>query len=258
MIRRIREIYRYRAMLWGLVMYDLRTRYKGSILGFLWTFLNPLLLLVIYTVVFSTVMRVSIPHYPVVLFISLLAWNLFAIAVQSSAGIVLRQAGFVKKIYFPREILPLAVVGGNVVNYVFSLAILIPVMFIFGYFPTVYWFYLPLVLAMEIVMTAGFSLLFAALTVYFRDLEHIIGVFMMAWFYITPVVYTLTMIPAKYGTFFKLNPVTSVVVSYQQILYFEQPLRWKLFVYGVLFSFGILAVGWTVFNRLSRRFAEEV
>lgn len=258
MISRPKEIIEYRSMLWGLILSELRTRYRGSVLGFLWTFVNPLLTLLVYTLVFSTVMRIHMTHYAVFLFIGLLGWNLFSGATLSAASVIVRQAPMVKKIYFPREILPLSVVGGAVMNYIFSLVILIPFLIFSGYEPNVYWLYLPLVLLLETVLTSGFALLFASVNVYMRDLEHVLGIFMMLWMYLTPVVYALTMVPHRYGQIFKLNPVSDVIISYQDIFYYEQPLHWKLFVYGCVISLVILLVGWSVFHRLSRRFAEEV
>lgn len=258
MFSRPKEIIEYRSMLWGLILSELRTRYRGSVLGFLWTFLNPLLTLLVYTLVFSTVMRISMDHYAVFLFIGLLAWNLFSSATMSATSVIIRQSSMVKKIYFPREILPLSVVGGAVMNYIFSLVILIPFLMISGYEPNVNWIYFPLVLLLETVLTIGFALLFASLNVYMRDLEHVLGIFMMLWMYLTPVVYSLSMVPHHLGQIFKLNPVADVLVSFQDIFYFDQPLHWKLFLYGWIVSLIILLIGWIVFHRLSRRFAEEV
>lgn len=258
MIGRMREVFTYRAMLWSLVLSELRTRYKGSALGFLWTFVNPLLMLIVYDLVFSTIMHVNLPHFAVFLFIGLLGWNLFATSAQSAAGVIVRQASLVKKIYFPREILPLSVVGGSVINYLLSLLILFPFMLFSGFMPSWLWAYMPAVILMEALLTAGFALMFAAINVYLRDLEHMLGVFLMMWFYITPVVYSLSMIPHKYGEFFKLNPVSAAIISYQDILYFKEPVHWKLFVYGSVVSIVVFVLGWKIFERLNRRFAEEV
>lgn len=252
------EIFEYRSMLWGLILSELRTRYRGSVLGFLWTFINPLLTLVVYSLVFSFVMRIKLPHYSAFLFIGLLGWNLFSSAILSSTSVIVRQAPLVKKIYFPREILPLSVVGGAVMNYIFSLVILIPYLLISGYMPNIHWVYFPLILILEIILTSGFSLLFSALNVYMRDLEHVLGIFIMLWMYLTPVVYPLSMVPHAYAQAFKLNPVTDVIYSYQDIFYYDKPVHWKLFVYGYVISMVIFSIGWTVFRRLSRRFAEEV
>lgn len=257
-LHRIQELIHYRTMFWGLITSELRTRYKGSILGFLWTFLNPLLMLVVYSVVFSTIMRVTMPHYSAFLFIGLLGWNLFSTSIQTGVGVINRQGSLVKKIYFPREILPLAIVASSAINYLFSLVILLPFLVISGIDPSWTWLNIFIILIIECMATAGFSLLLSSLNVYLRDIEHVTGIFLMAWFYITPVVYSLKMIPERYTQIFKLNPLTDFIVSFQDALYYDQPLRLKMFLYSIIISLLILVLGWTIFNHLSRRFAEEV
>ncbi|MCL6443879.1 MAG: ABC transporter permease [Alicyclobacillus sp.] len=245
-------------MLWSLILSELRTRYKGSFLGFLWTFVNPLLSLLVYAAVFSSVMRVTMSNYPIFIFIGLLIWNLFSTGVQSSAGVIIRQSSLVKKIYFPREILPLSVVGGSIINFVFSLLILIPFLLAYGYWPSYLWFLLPLVVLVEALFTTGLSMICAGLNVFFRDLEHMLGIFMMLLFYLTPVVYPEGMIPKHYLGLFKLNPVGDLVVACQSILYYHQPPHWKSLMYSTVVSVVVLLLGWVLFARLSRRFAEEV
>ena len=107
-------------------------------------------------------------------------------------------------------------------------------------------------------MCAGVALIVSSVNVYFRDVEHVLSIFMMMWFYITPVVYPITMVPHRLGQLFKLNPMTDLIYSFQSIFYYQQPMHWKLFVYAVVISFLVFVVGWRVFQRLSRRFAEEV
>lgn len=258
MISSIHEILQYRSMLWSMVQSELRTRYKGSSLGFLWTFVNPLLMLIVYSMVFSVVMRINMRHYSVFLFIGLLAWNLFAQSVQSSTGVIVRQSSLVNKIYFPREILPLSIVVGGVINYLLSLVVLIPFLIFMGYFPTWQWLYLPIILFFTALLTTGFALLVSALNVYFRDLEHMLSVIMTLWFYLTPIVYPISMLPHRYAQIMKLNPVTDIVLPFQSIFYYGQSPHWKLFMYGCFFSFAVLVFGYKVFHVLSRRFAEEV
>lgn len=255
---RIAEIVEYRSMLWSLILSELRTRYKGSILGFLWTFVNPLLMLVIYSLVFSFIMRVSIKHYSAFLFIGILAWNMFASSVQGSASVIVNRSSLVKKIYFPRAILPMSVVGGALVNYLLSFAILIPFLLLSGIRPTFSWSFVPLILLFETFLALGLSLLCASLNVYFRDLEHMLGIFLMAWFYLTPVVYTYTIIPNNLLLVFKSNPMSGILIMLQDVLFYGHSVRWKLFVYTAVISILVLYLGWAVFERLNRRLAEEV
>lgn len=254
----ISEINQYRSMLWSLTKSDLRTRYKGSALGFLWTFVNPLLMLLVYVLIFSFVMKINLPHYSVFMFIGLLAWNMFAMGIQTATGSVIAKANLVNKIYFPREILPLSVVLGALVNYLLSMVIMFVFLIISGFAPTWVWLYFPLIVLLETILTLGFALLFASLNVFFRDLEHMLGVLLMLWFYLTPIIYPITMIPKHFSYLLKLNPVTSIVLSYQDIFYYGTAPHWKLGLYGVIFSLLLLALGSVVFHTLSRRFAEEV
>lgn len=258
MFVRMNEVWKYREMLWSMILSELRTRYRGSFLGFLWTFINPLLTLLVYTFIFSKIMKVTMPHYALFMFIGLLAWNLFATSVQSSSSVIVRQGSLVKKIYFPREILPLSVVGGSVINYLFSLVILVPFMLISGYRPTIDWLFVPLILLLETIFTVGLSLLLSSLTVYLRDIEHMLGIFLMLWFYLTPVVYSISMLSPRVSQLFKLNPMSDVVLSFQSALYYHESPHWKLFVYGFVISVVVLLFGWWLFVRLNRRFAEEV
>jgi ABC-2 type transport system permease protein len=203
-------------------------------------------------------MKVTMPHYALYMFIGLLAWNLFATGVQSSSSVIVRQASLVKKIYFPREILPLSVVGGSVINYILSLVILIPFLLLSGYMPTLFWLYIPVILLMEALFTSGMSLLLSSVTVYLRDIEHMLGIALMLWFYLTPVVYSTTMLSPRLAELFKLNPVADVVLSFQSALYYKEDPHWKLFLFGFVISTFVLLLGWFVFVRLNRRFAEEV
>lgn len=258
MLAKLQEIYNYRSMLRSMVVSDLRTRYKGSFFGFLWTFINPLLTLIVYSLVFSIVMRVNIQHYSVFMFVGLLSWNLFSTSIQSSATIVVRQGSLVKKIYFPREILPISVVIGGLINYGLSLIVLVPFLLLNGFLPTWYWLYIPLIILVEVLFTLGLSLIVSSANVYMRDVEHILSIVLMLWFYLTPVVYSLSMIPLRYAQIFKLNPMTDIVLSIQSVLYYDEQPHWKMFLYSVGAGILTLGIGFLVFSKLSRRFAEEV
>jgi lipopolysaccharide transport system permease protein len=256
--KRIMEVVAYRGMLWRLITADLRARYKGSVLGFLWTFLNPLLTLLVYTLVYSFILRMNIPHYSAFLLVGLLAWNLFSASVQASSRVILSQASIVKKIYFPREVLPLSVVGASLINYLFSLAILFPYLFINGIHLHWTWVAFPVILLIELLQITGLSLIVAAVNVYLRDVEHVLNILMMILFYLTPIFYSLQLIPKHYQVFFKLNPMASVIIDMQNILFYGQAIPWKLTLYGGVLSILLFTTGWVVFARLNVRLAEEV
>lgn len=258
MIRGIKEVYSYREMLKSLVKKDLRTRYKGSFLGFLWTFVNPLLQLAVYTVIFSSIMRVNIDKFYMYLFVALVPWIFFSTALQVGTGSIVTNKDLVKKIYFPRVILPISVVTANLMNMIFSFAVVIPALLLSGIGIGSSILYLPIIMLVEYVMALGFTILFSALNVYFRDLEHLLGIVLMAWFYFTPIVYSIDMIPPAYMKLFKLNPITPVILAYRDILYFKRAPDMKTL--GILLIIGIvfLFIADKVFYKLQKNFAEEI
>ncbi|UQZ83960.1 Polysialic acid transport protein KpsM [Paenibacillus konkukensis] len=258
MIRRISELYSYRQMLKSLVLTDLRTRYKGSVMGFLWTFLNPLLLLAIYSVVFSFIMRQNIENYPMFLFCAILPWTFFSSCIQSCSGIILRNSNLVKKIYFPREILPLSVIIAGVINYFFGLVILIPSLLLTGIHINISLVAFPLILFVQTLLVLGISLIVSAMNVYFRDLEHIIAIVLQAAFYITPIIFPISMVPKEFQFYFLLNPMTEIIQAYRNIFYYGvMPDFSHLFLY-LLYSLIVLVIGWAIFNKLQKSFAEEI
>lgn len=258
MISRVVEIYNYRQMLKSLVLTDLRTRYKGSVMGFLWTFLNPLLLLAIYSVVFSFIMRQNIENYPMFLFCAMLPWTFFSSSIQSSAGIIMRNSNLVKKIYFPREILPLSVIIAGVINYFFGLVILIPSLLLTGVQINLSLLAFPLILFVQTLLTLGIGLIVSAMNVYFRDLEHIIAIVLQAAFYITPIIFPISMVPKEFQALFSLNPMTEIIQAYRNIFYYGiMPDFMHLSLY-LLYSSMVLVIGWVIFNKMQKSFAEEI
>ncbi|WP_169083613.1 ABC transporter permease [Paenibacillus sp. PL91] len=258
MFRKLKEIYNYRQMLESLVLTDLRTRYKGSFLGFFWTLLNPLLMLLVYSIVFKYVVRIDMENYTAYLFIGLISWSLFSQAITSGAGVIVRNAGLVKKIYFPKEILPLSIILGGVINYLFSLLILFPILFIHKI--NLGWplLMLPLVLFIHMMFTLAMTLLISSLNVFFRDLEHIMGVVIMAWFYLTPIVFTSSMIPEKIAFIFNLNPLKVIIESFHKVFFYNEMPDFISLGVVLLFSAVLLKISFFVFEKLSRNFAEEI
>ncbi|WP_313885220.1 ABC transporter permease [Clostridium sp. DJ247] len=258
MLEDIKQLFEYREMLNNLVRKDLRTRYKGSVLGFLWTFVNPLLQLVVYTIVFSTVMRMNIEKYPMFLFVALLPWIFFANSIQFSAGIIISNKDLVKKIYFPREVLPIALVNSGLMNLLFGFMIVFPALLISRIHLTYALIALPLVILVEYILTLAFSMLFSCLNVYFRDLEHILGIFIMAWFYLTPIVFPVEMVPKKYLNFFFLNPMTVIINSFRDILYYGKLPDIKALLITLITGLLMLIFSYSIFKKLQRNFAEEI
>lgn len=252
------ELYAYREMLYNLVKKNLRVRYKGSLLGFLWTFINPLLQLLVYSAVFSIILRVQIENYAIYLFVALIPWLFFSTAILDSTSCIIANKDLIKKIYFPRLIIPLSVATTAFMNMLFSMVIVLLALLFSGVGISIYLIFLPIIMLFQFVMVIGACFLFASFNVFFRDLEHILGIVLMSWFYLTPIVYTMEMIPERYLRIYHLNPMTSVVSAYRDILYYKQmPHLDSLFlIFG--FSLVALVVGCAVFQKLQRSFAEEL
>ncbi|NPV70650.1 MAG: ABC transporter permease [Firmicutes bacterium] len=258
MWERVKEVYAYREMLLNLVAKELRAKYKGSVLGFLWTFFNPLLMLTVYSIVFSFIMRSNIQNYAVFLFVTLLPWNYLANSVLQGSGSLVHNAALIKKVYFPREVLPLSVVLANLVNYVLSLLILIPALLISGVRLTAAVLAFPVVLGLETLLAIGMAFLVGVGNVYFRDLQHITEVFVTMWFFLTPVLYSSEMVPPNLRGLFALNPAVPLIEAYREVFFYGRWPNWERLGYLALACVVFLFVSVRVFDRLQRAVAEEI
>lgn len=258
-MKTIKELYEYRMMIYSLVRKDLRGRYKGSVLGFLWTFINPLLQLIVYTIVFSGIMRAGIEKFYLFLFVALVPWIFFSSSVASGAVSIVSQQDMVKKIYFPRQVLPVAYVTSSFFNMLFSFIIIFIVLIFSGVgvnFRAL--LYLPIVMLVEYTLALGIAMLTSSLTVYFRDLEHILNIVTMAWLYLTPIMYSVDMVPEKYLTIFNLNPMTPIIIVYRDILYYKRIPEIEVLMQAFIIGIITLVVGNTIFIHLQKGFVEEL
>ena len=258
-MKTLQEIYKYREMIFSLVRKDLRGRYKGSILGFLWTFINPLFQLIIYTLVFSFLLKSDIDKYYLFLFVALIPWIFFSAALTGGSTAILSQKDMVKKIYFPREVLPIAYVTSCFVNMLYCFVIVFAVVLVSGVkLSLVSLLYLPVVMLIEYILALGISFISSAVTVYFRDLEHILGIVSMAWMYLTPIMYSIEIVPEQYQRIFSFNPMTPIIRAYRDILYYGQVPHIRTFISAIILGVIILVFGFWFFGRLKRGFAEEL
>jgi ABC-2 type transport system permease protein len=273
---RLREIWASRELLVFLIRKELKVRYKSSVLGFLWSFLNPAMILLIYFIVFRFLVPNHIPDFAVYLFCGLLPWNLFNTAMLSSAGTLVAHAGIVKKVAFPREILALAQVGVAACYFFFQTCIL--VFFLVGFRVMPDWNYLPallLALLCDLVFSAAFALMLAALNVYMRDIEHLIQVLLVALFFAEPIVYSFNTVWRKLVEkhiiwLYLANPLSPMVLAFQRCIYgsvrtpvpevagygqgfYLELLGGMLAVSVLLFYLGLL-----LFRRVEGNFAEEL
>lgn len=255
-----KELYAYREMIFSLVRRDLVGKYKKSFLGFLWTFVDPLLQLLVYTLVFTTIMPMKgIDKFYLHLFVALIPWGFFASCLTGGCASIINQQDMVKKIYFPREVLPIAYVTGQFVNMLFSFVVVFVVLFISGVGVRVEALLcLPLVMIVQYIFCIGITMLTSAVTVYLRDVQQILSVLSLALMYASPVIYSVDMVPASIRGIYMLNPMSVIIVSYRDILYYRQlPDMGELGI-ACGISVVILVIGYVVFSKLKRRFVEEL
>jgi lipopolysaccharide transport system permease protein len=262
MLHNLAQLPRYRGLIQGLVSRDLKARYRGSFLGFFWSFVNPLLLLLVYTFVFKFVMPPpkGTDPYPLFMFCGLLPWTWFSSSLMESSGVLISGGNLIKKVLFPAEVLPIVTVAANMVHFILALPIL--VFFLVWYsapltLPELACF--PLVVAVQFLFTLSCALILSALTVHFRDIRDILSNVLMLWFFATPIIYSYKTAPDLARRFMNLNPFAHLAISYQEILFFPGPFgHWKwLVALGVASVFFFLFAYW-IFDRLRDTFAEEV
>lgn len=252
----LKEVFEYRNMIYMLVKRDLRGRYRGSILGFAWTFINPILQLLVYTVVFSFVMRANIDKYYLFVFVALIPWLAMSSSVTGGSSCILVNKNMVTKIYFPRQVLPIATVTAAFINMLLSMVIVLAVCLITnGLNVWVLWYLIPTIL-IEYILALGIAFIVSAVTVYFRDLEHILQIFVMAWQFLSPIVYSIEMVPESARKIFMLNPMASIIVSYRDVLYYKQAPDLSTMLLALGMGIVFLVAGWFIFKKLNRRFAE--
>ena len=252
------EIYKYREFLKTSIKKDFRGKYKKSILGVLWSFLNPLFQLLIYALVFPFILKNDVDNYIIFLIVALMPWNFFNMTILQSAACIVSNGGIIKKVFFPREILPISTTTSNLLNFLITCIIVFASLFISGIGIGSSIIFLPLIILIQYIFQLGLSFIFSSITVYIRDVEYLLNIFMMLMFYMCPIVYSADIIPDKFLPLFKLNPMFHIIEYYRQILYYKQnpniaSLLWLL---GICII--ILVLGLMVFKKLEKRFAEEL
>jgi lipopolysaccharide transport system permease protein len=242
-----------------LVRRDIVLRYKGSMMGFLWALINPLFMMLIFSFVFSKILRMDIKNYPLFLFSAFIPWNFFQTSLFAATPSISQNASIITKIFFPREIIPLSLVISNfihtfLVGFVVNFALII-----FYHVPLNLWLlFLPLVFIVQVLFTSGMALMLACLQVYFKDVTVLLGHVLTLWLYSTPIIYPLHMVPEPYLTWIRYNPLTGIIVAYRNILFYGISPLMGDFIYSTLISIAALIAGYWVFNRYQDYFAEEI
>ncbi len=267
--QRISELYRFRDLLYYLVVRELKARYKGSLLGFLWTLVNPLLMMAVFTAVFTIITpNTTVPKYPAFLLCGLLPWNFFSAGVMTSIGSVVGNSNLVKKVYFPREVLPIASVLAQLVNFLLALVVLFGLLFVFQSDISPYVYLLPIIILIQTIFVTGLALFLSAVNVYYRDTMMIMDVVILAWFFLTPIFYPLQILPQSYEVLgftlnihrlmYILNPMASIINAYRDLLYLGTYTEIDFLLRTAVTSLVVLVFGYWLFTRVSGNFGEEV
>ena len=278
MTERVRELWTFREILWNLVRKELKVKYTASVLGAVWSLLNPVIFLAVFWFV-SEVLLSGIPHYPVYLLSGLLAWNLLSVSLSTGAQSVISNANLVKKVYFPREILPLSTVGVAFVDFVLQSAVLLLYLLVSGYGFTLstLWLY-PIAFLALLTFTTAVTFLVSALNVRYRDVQHLLGLGLLVWFWLTPIVYQgflvqdrltdVSLGPITAWQAYLLNPAAAITFGFQRALYddaagdvlptFSSAELAGMLAVVIVASTVLLALTWRLYFSMSGDFAEEL
>lgn len=253
-----KELYNYRELLKTSIQKEIRGKYKKSFLGIFWSFLNPLLQLAVYAFIFPMILKNEQDNYIMFLFVALIPWTFFTTAVNQGTDVVVQNGNIVKKVYFPRTILPISVVTSAAINFMISTIIVIILAIFTGLGISKYILFYPLVLLIQYLVTLGIVLMLSSITVYLRDLQHIIGVVIQVLFYATPIVYAPSSIPQQFSFILTLNPMSHVINAYRDIFYYQQMPNLQSLLIVLLVGVVLCVLGYMIFTKLEKRFAEEL
>ena len=261
----VRDLFTYGDLLRNLVVRDLKVRYRGSVLGFGWSLLNPLLMMGVFTLVFQVLANIDpIERYPFFLLAALVPWLFTQHAVTSAMRSVTSNAQLIKKVYFPRELLPISAILASFINFILAYAVFWLVAIPFGVGTSIAMALVPLNMLLHLIFVLGLGLLLASVNVFLRDTEHIVEVGLLAWFFLTPIFYAMSIVPNAmfwgldiHRWVFTLNPMATLVTNYRYaFMWGFFPIRHTLVT--AVIAIGLLGVGLWLFRRLSARFAEEL
>jgi len=260
MIEKIKEILGYNQLIKNLVARDLKVKYRGSVLGFFWSLLNPLLMMAVFTVVFKSFLKIGDENFPIFLMCGLLPWIFFSTSLTMSTTSITGASNLVKKVYFPREILPLSVTLSNFVQFLLTFLVLFPGILFFNIKVNFLLILaaLPLIVLFHLLFTLGLVLLISSLSVYYTDTPHLLEIVTMIWFWGTPIIYQFEIIPETWQKLIMLNPMTSFINIYRDVCMnnaMPRPFEIGIVIIATIVS---LSVGLAVFGKLKRRFGEEL
>lgn len=258
-LARLAELWRYRELAWSMMERDIKVRYKQTVLGVAWAVLQPVLMMIIFTIIFGRLAKIPSDGfpYPVFVYSGLLAWNLFATAVSSGGVSMLGSAQMIGKVYFPRLIVPIASLGVSLVDFAVSFCVLLILMAVFGVMPGNQLLLFPLFLAGLLISAIGVSTWLAAVTVSYRDFRYVIPFMVQIWMYITPIIYPASFIPDRFQWLVYCNPVFGWISAIKAAI-LGTPIVWTAVGISAAWSVVLLIVGFNYFNRAERRFADII
>jgi lipopolysaccharide transport system permease protein len=253
-----RDLENYRDLVIVLVQKELKVRYNNKALGYLWSVANPLASAFVYFIAFRLIMRVQIEDYPLVLISGVFPWQWFSNAVGSAPNLFVGNASIIKKVNFPRDIIPLCMVLNHMIHFVVSIPVILLFLYMFHKAPSIEWLYgMPILLVITLVMVHGMSLILASINLFFRDLERLTGIVLTFVFYFTPVIYPIDAIPEQYKKFIVVNPASPLIVSWRELILYGRFETYYLLIsagYAVLF----FVLGYVIYKKLSWKFAEVI
>lgn len=253
-----KNLYNYRELLKSNVKKEIRGKYKGSFLGILWSFLNPLLMVAVYAIVFPYIMRIKTDNYLIFLIIGVIPWNFFTTVMNQGMISIRMNAGILKKVYFPREILPISVAVSGLVNFLISCIIILVFCIFGGVGISWHLILLPLVALMEFILVLGLIFAFSAINIYIKDTEYIVQFIMNLLFYGTPILYTTELFPKSLRWVLYLNPMTHIIDFYRDIFMYHKLPGINSIMFILIVSILVLTIGLAIFRKLEKRFAEEL
>ncbi len=253
----MKQVFSYGHLLKNLVIKDLKLKYRGSILGALWSLLNPLIFIIVYTIVFKHIIRIQMENYGIFILAGILPWNFFSSAVSMSTKSIIDNGNLIKKVYFPREILPIATILFNLSQCLLAFLVFLPVVFYMtGIHISILW--LPYILTLHTMFTLSVAFILSAITVFYRDIIHLTEVGLMLLFWGTPIIYPVSMVPKSLNFLINANPLTPFITAYQNVIYEKaEPCLAIHLKMWILVSI-ILIVGYQVFKHCNPKFAEEL
>ncbi len=258
MFKELARLWRYRSAVSVLIGRELKARYRGAALGFVWSVLNPLIYMAVYVLVFSVYLRIDVENYPVFLLCGLLPWTWFSASLMEASRSIIDNRGLVKKVALPSGIFPLVSIGSNLAHFLLSMPVLIALLFAVGLGVSWPILLFPAVLLVQFLITFGIALACAALAVRFRDMLQIVPNLLTLWFFVTPIFYSERMVPPAFRGLLLLNPMAPLVMLYQDILYHRRAPEWLPFGFLLIFGVAVVVAGHLVFESRREFFVEEI